>query len=144
MSTVTFCGHGSLSVSEHSFLAEKLYYEIENLIKNGADKFLLGGYGSFDRLCAETVKKLKEIYPHITSILVIPYLNKKYNTDICDYTIYPPIEKTPPKFAISKRNEYMVEQSDFVIAYVTHSFGGAATTLDYARRKKKTILRITV
>ena len=144
MSTVTFCGHGSLSVSEHSFLAEKLYYEIENLIKNGADKFLLGGYGSFDHLCAETVKKLKEIYPHITSILVIPYLNKEYNTEIYDYTKYPPIEKPPLRFAISKRNEYMVKQSDFVIAYVTHSFGGAATTLDYARRKKKTILRIPV
>ena len=142
MSTVTFCGHSNLSVNEQSILAEKLYFEIENLIKDGADKFLLGGYGNFDRLCAETVKKLKGTYPHITSTLVIPYLNKEYYTDIYDYTEYPPIEKTPLRFAISKRNEYMVMQSEFVIAYVTHSFGGAATTLDYARRKKKTILRI--
>lgn len=142
MSTVTFCGHSSLSESEKSFLSQKLYFEIENLISQGADKFLLGGYGSFDHLCAKTVRMLKDNYPYIKSILVIPYLNAKYETDIYDYTQYPPIEKTPLRFAIVKRNEYMVNQSDTVVSYVTHSWGGAATMLSYAQRKKKDILSL--
>jgi len=34
----------------------------------------------------------------------------------------------------------MVTQADVVIAYVTHSWGGAAKTLKHAQAKKKAIL----
>ena len=36
----------------------------------------------------------------------------------------------------------MVEQADVVIAYVTHDWGGAAKTLEYAVRKKSQIINI--
>ena len=76
-------------------------------------------------------------------VLVLPYLNSTIDTSGYDYTVYPPLESVPPRFAISKRNQWMVEQVDVVVAYVTHSWGGAAQTLDYARRKKKRILQYT-
>lgn len=53
---------------------------------------------------------------------------------------FPPIDNVPRKFAISKRNEWMVDVSDVVVSYVTHSWGGAAATAKYAMRKKKRIL----
>ena len=134
---VTFCGHRDLTTDEEEKLKELLYNKLEKLIKNGADEFLLGGYGDFDKICAETVKKLKIIYPHIKSILVIPYLDREYNLKMYDSTMYPPIENVPKKFAIPKRNEYMVDNADFVISYVISSWGGALTTLNYAKRKKK-------
>ena len=56
--------------------------------------------------------------------------------------IYPPLEKVPLKFAINKRNEWMIDQSDFVIAYVEHSFGGAYQSLKYAYRKGKRIVNL--
>ncbi len=140
--TVTFCGHSNLSSAEKEALFPIICTEAEKLIKNGADTFLLGGYGSFDYLCAQAVKKLKGKYPFITSIFVIPYLNRTYNDDLYDLTEYPPLEKVPLRYAISKRNEYMVQKSDAVIAYVKHSFGGASTTLSYAKRKKKEIIRL--
>ena len=34
----------------------------------------------------------------------------------------------------------MVEAADVVVAYVLHNWGGAATTLQYAKRKKKEII----
>ena len=34
----------------------------------------------------------------------------------------------------------MVDVSDVVVAYVKHDWGGAAKTLEYARRKKKEII----
>ena len=40
-----------------------------------------------------------------------------------------------------RRNEWMVRRSDVIVAYVLHSWGGAAKTLDYARKKKKIILQ---
>ena len=142
MKTVTFCGHGNLSGSEISFLEEKLLSEIKNLITNGADTFLLGGYGDFDILCAQIIKNLKQNYPHITSVLVIPYIDKKYNNQLYDCSEYPPIENVPKRFAISKRNEYMVDHSQIVVAYITHNWGGAYKTLNYAKRKDKIIINI--
>lgn len=55
---------------------------------------------------------------------------------IFDDTIYPNIENVPPRFAIIKRNEWMVNNSDFLIAYVENRFGGARKTLQYAEKKK--------
>ena len=143
MKKVTFCGHGDLYGVDNEIFRNSLYEEIEKQIKLGATEFLLGGYGQFDSLCARTVKKLKEKYAHIKSVLVIPYLDRKYDyLDLYDCTEYPPIEKTPKRCAILKRNEYMVEKSEVIIAFVEHSWGGAAKTLEYAKRKKKTIIEL--
>lgn len=143
MKTVTFCGHRDISSETLQKLGPLLYDEIEKLILDGADTFLLGGYGKFDRLCAETVRKLKEKHPHITSTLVIPYIDRDYDRDLYDSSEYPPIEKTPKRFAISARNKYMVEKSDVVISYVVFPWGGAYETLLHAKRKKKTIIKIS-
>jgi hypothetical protein len=64
-------------------------------------------------------------------------LNRDYDESLYDGTTYPPLEEVPPKFAISKQNEWMVDQADVVVAYVTHGWGGAAATLQYAERKEK-------
>ena len=134
--TVTFCGHSKIPSADLHSLTEKLTFEIEKLIKCGAKEFLLGGYGSYDILCAKTVKKLKLKYPDIKSVLVIPYIDRPYDKDLYDFSEYPPIENTPKRFAISKRNEYMVQKSDAIVAYVTHNYGGAATTYSYAQKRK--------
>ena len=72
--------------------------------------------------------------------MVLPYLDRTVDTANYDGTFYPPLEKVPRRFAISKRNEYMVNEADIVVAYVTHDWGGAAKTLAYARRKQKEII----
>ena len=36
----------------------------------------------------------------------------------------------------------MVNEADLVIAYVMYSLGGAAKTLEYAKRKKKAIINL--
>ena len=115
---------------------------MRGLIAEGADCFLLGGYGGVDSLVAHTVHELKRHYPAIHSTLVIPYLNREYSTELYDDTTYPPLEDVPMKFAISKRNEWMVDQADAVVAYVTHGWGGAAATLQYVERKNKRIIRV--
>ena len=137
---VTFCGHSQLYGDPE--IENRLKNEIEELILKGADEFFLGGYGQFDNLCAKCLKTLKEIYPHIKSVLVIPYLEKSYPTFLYDETLYPPLEDVPKRFAIVKRNEYMVEKSDVIISYVTRTYGGAYSTLNYAKRKKKTIINL--
>lgn len=143
--TVTFCGHSDhyLDAAEY----DKLKKIITQVITDGATTFLCGAYGSFDNACASILRELKAVYPHIEILAVTPYITENYNErnqylkEHYDDVIYPPLESVPLKFAISRRNEWMVERSDIVISGVRRSFGGAAQTLAYAKRKKKTIIK---
>ena len=140
--TVAFCGHREICRNE--IIVEKLYDVVERLIHNGANEFLLGGYGDFDMLAAVTVNELKSKYPDIKSVLVIPYLNREFDMNLYDDTVYPPLENVPLIYAMPKRNEWMVRNCDILIAYVIQSWGGAATTIEYAKRKKKKIINIAI
>ena len=74
----------------------------------------------------------------------MPYIDRDYDKALYDCSEYPPIETVPKKLAIIKRNEYMVNKADTIVAYVTHGWGGAAQTLEYAKVKKKNIINIGV
>ncbi|MBQ8203233.1 MAG: hypothetical protein IJZ75_03020, partial [Clostridia bacterium] len=52
------------------------------------------------------------------------------------------IEKAPLKFAIVKRNRWMIEKSDFVITYVNRVIGGAAQFKELSAKKGKTVINI--
>jgi uncharacterized phage-like protein YoqJ len=64
--------------------------------------------------------------------------NKLYDT-----TCTPLLENVIPRFAISKRNEWMIDKADLIIAFVNHEYGGAQKTLKYAQRKKKRIIYLS-
>ena len=145
---ITFCGHSNclFSDEEREKLKQLLIKEIR---KNPTCKFYLGGYGDFDGLCLRMLKDLKADFPEIELIFITPYLDKNYSKlEFAKYhyddVIFPPLENVPRKFAILKRNEWMVEEADLVIAYVMYSWGGAAKTLEYAKRKKKTIINLAI
>ena len=135
---VMFCGHNDVAQMQavRSWLCET----VEQLIQDGASKFYLGGYGGFDRLVKSVMLEKKKSYPSLEIVLVLPYLNSRIDTSDYDYTVYPPLENVPPRFAISRRNLWTVEEADIVVAYVTHDWGGAAMTLRHAVKKRKMIL----
>ena len=138
---VTFCGHRE--VAETQEVSEWLLKVTEQLIMEGAEEFLLGGKGHFDFMAAEAVRALKKKYPHIRSTLVLAYLNHQpvaWEKELYDGTMYPPLEGVPHRFAIARRNAYMVAEADVLVAYVQYGFGGAAKTLQLARQKKKRVL----
>jgi len=135
---VTFCGHSE--VPDRAQVRVWLTDVCERLIGDGAAEFYLGGYGAFDRLCADVLHGLKRRHAHIRLILVLPYLNGAMPAEGYDETVYPPLESVPRRYAILRRNEWMIQRCDVLVAYVTHGWGGAAKTLAYARKRKKTIL----
>lgn len=115
---------------------------IENLIKNGADTFLVGCYGEFDLLAANIIHVLKNKYPEIKSVNIIPYTNKKINEELFDKYEYPLSENANPRYAIIEANKYMVDKSDVVIAHIKRNSGGAFKTFCYAKYKQKDIILI--
>ena len=83
-------------------------------------------------------------YPNITCFAVKAYYNpQKTDERSLLQSIYPEcLEKAPKRFAIDRRNRYMIDNSDFVVTYVTVSFGGAAKFADIASRKSKKVINL--
>lgn len=136
--TVTFCGHSHVSDADE--LNVWLDRVLDLLIAEGADRFYLGGYGDFDRMAAEAVKAKKAEKPDIEMALVTAYLGRQADSESYDYMIYPTLKDVTQRSAIPQRNEWMVDFADVIVAYVTHDWGGAAKTLEYARRCGKRVI----
>ena len=83
-------------------------------------------------------------------VFVTPYItlsqqrkiDELLKNKIYDFSVYPPIEKTPYRFAINKRNEWMIDNSDLIISYVKYNHGGAYNAIRHARKKKKRIINL--
>lgn len=151
---ITFCGHRSIYGSE-SNLYRQLNDELVKIFTQAQRERTLiscycGGYGAFDALASVMVDKVRAQFPDVKceKLFITPYIapSCKWRNAIkssnYDNIIYPPIEKTPYRFAVVKRNEWMVEQCDLLIAFVRYSFGGAAYMLDFARKKHKKIISL--
>ena len=137
----TFFGHRDAPTE----IRDKLQAVLVDLIENhGADTFYIGNNGNFDTMARCILAKLKPIYPHIEFTVVLSYLPTKKDYEFEYETIYPEgLENTPPKFAISKRNEWLVYNSDTVITYVNRSWGGASQLKKLAEKKGKAVINIT-
>lgn len=141
MLTCCFFGHKDTP----SAVKGKLVEAIENLIINdNVNNFYVGNQGGFDSMVYSALNELQQKYPQISYAVVLAYLPADNAIDNYDgNTIYPEgLETVPKRFAISKRNEWMIANSDYCICYVTHSFGGAAKFTDKARKKDKHIINI--
>ncbi|MBE7020387.1 MAG: hypothetical protein E7411_03005 [Ruminococcaceae bacterium] len=143
-----FVGHRDTIMTDE--IRIKLRDSAENLIVNhNVRKFFVGNYGGFDKGSAFVISELKAKYPDIELELVLPYLTKeiienKYVPGAkYDSILLADIpEKTPKRYHIIKCNEYMVNNSDYIICYIIRSWGGANATLNYAKQRKKQIINI--
>lgn len=140
--TCTFFGHRDAPSKIEGTIRET----IERLILEGVTCFYVGNNGNFDSMVHRQLKQLREKYPHIRYYVVLAYMpTEQSEFDVTDYseTIYPEgLESVPPRFAISKRNRWMVEKSDIVVTYVKYSTGGAAQAKKLAERKGKRVINL--
>ena len=147
--TVAFFGHST--VTNFTDTKDLLYKAVKNVITDEEKvTFYLGGYGDFDNIAARAGRELKSERKGIEVVFVTPYLTPSQQKKIremedsrlYDSSIYPPLENVPPRLAIIKRNEWMAENADVILAYVKHSHGGAFRALTYAQRKGKKIINL--
>lgn len=143
--TCCFIGHSEvwMEISQALTTAVK-----RHITEYGVTDFLVGNYGQFDRMAAAAVKGAKTLHPGVRLYLMLPYhpeLGRPLpNMDAYDNIVYPSeMEGVPRRLAIPRLNRILIEDSDYAIAYVTHSWGGAATTLEYAQtRERKGLIQI--
>ena len=142
-----FAGHNETYGDE---VKEKIKeFAIKLIAEKGVAEFWVGNYGGFDRCAASAIGAVKKKYPHIKLVLILPYLTKtvsdykeEYYEKYDEIVIADIPEKTPARLKIIKANEYMVDNCDFMICNVEHSWGGAAKTVEYAKNKNKAIYNL--
>ena len=96
-----------------------------------------------------SVRKAKKSYPNIKLICVKPYLTKEINENgVYLFTLYDDIiiptelADVHYKQVITKRNRWIISQSDVVIIYTIRNYGGAYSALNYAKKLKREIVKI--
>ena len=147
MQNKSCCFFGHREINETDELRERVTAVIERLIKeDNVDTFLFGSKSRFDSLSLELVTELKQKYPHICYSVALAYMpgkGQKYELYSQTETFLPEgIENVPRRFAISYRNKWMVKESDIVVCYITHLWGGAAQFAEYAQRQGKEVINL--
>ena len=121
-------------------LLPRLELVIDRLIREEHVRyFCVGGYGGFDRVAAASVRRMKQKYPDITLMLVLPYHPAERPTEApngFDGTYHPDgLESTPKRYAIVRANKIMVDACDWLVCYVHHGAGNSRKLLEYAQRR---------
>lgn len=142
--TCCFTGHRDLPQNQISKIRERLNSLITGLIENGVDRFLSGGCYGFDTEAALTVLDLKQKYPNIRLIFVIPYKEQAKNWSEQDKAIYEDIKNRCDECVYTSenyrqgcmhiRNRYLVDNSRYCICYLRKKKGGTAYTVKYATK----------
>lgn len=141
MVSCTFFGHKDCPDAVRCNLQEAI---IELITNQGVEMFYVGNQGRFDALVRGVLQELKKEYSYINYAVVLAYMpcNQNENEDTSDTILPEGIEFIPPRYAISWRNNWMLQQSDYVVTYITHSWGGAAKFADKARKQGKIVFNL--
>lgn len=142
MSVCSFCGHSTFDIC----YKKRLISVIEELItEHNVNCFFVGNNGEYDRCVASALNEMKKRFPHIQCYIVLAYMPGRAGEFSRNSlpTIYPAgLETVHPRYAITHRNRWMVNQSDYIVAYITHDYGGAWQTFRYAKSKKVQIINL--
>ena len=130
----------------------RLREALEYLIGQGYTDFLSGGALGFDQMAAEIVLSLREKYPWVRLIMVIPFDGQadKWSREqrgrwleiieASDRVIH--ISHAYDKGVFFRRNHYLVENANLLLAAYDGQPGGTAGTVAYAKRHGVRVVRI--
>lgn len=153
------------NTKKNQVIMDKLKGLVSKLIlEYDATHFICGGALGIDQMAFTTCEITKLNYSHITTELAIPFLmqdckwvsssielynNQKRCADIVtyvdkleDYKIKGYQEDIYYPAKMQKRNEYMVNNSDIVVAVWDGTKGGTANCVGYAKKQGKTIIKL--
>lgn len=157
--TIMFTGHRSQNLpfgfDESNIKCLKLKQIIKTQLcdlieKEEAIHFISGMAIGIDLICAEIVLELKKEYSHISLECAIPCESQpdKWNETFkqryyyilneCDKKTV--LQKEYTNDCMHKRNKYMVDNSDIVMAVWNGTKSGTGYTVEYAKKKGRKIL----
>ena len=137
----TFFGHKDSPY----YLKEELKNVILQLIEErGVKNFYVGNNGNFDYLVQLVLKEISYDRDDIDFCIVLSYLGEKALSNAQKHTVFPEeLEFSVPRFAISKRNEWMLKQASITVVYVNHRFSNAHKWLEKASAKGLEVINLS-
>ncbi|MDD6478506.1 MAG: SLOG family protein [Oscillospiraceae bacterium] len=134
----------------------KLVDAIFSLPKENCYRFYTGGAMGFDIIAAEIVLMLRDA-PRVNTAIelycVVPFIKQADNFDEEWRQRYENVLNKADKVILisdnyypgcyQKRNEFMVDNSDFVVTWYDGAAGGTRNTLNYATKKQKRIINLS-
>ncbi len=151
--TCCVTGHRDIPENEIPKIKAALETEITKAVQDGFTEFLSGFADGADQYFAELVAARKASNPKLRLVAVLPYQNridslnnKEYTKALlnaCDDVVVIQEEYNPSVYA--KRNRYMVEKADRVIAvYDGRETGGTVGTIRLAHSMHRELREIPV
>lgn len=159
--TCCFTGHRPKSLpfgyNEQDPQCVKLRFQIWDLMnklikENLVTHFISGMALGIDQMCAEMVIALRDKHPEITLECAIPCEEQAIKwtepqrdryfwiAERCDKETL--VQHHYDNECMQKRNKYMVDKSDIVIAVWNGKASGTSKTVAYAQEQKKTVIII--
>ena len=131
-----FIGHHNAPPDIRKALVEAIERHITDY---GVGEFVVGHYGAFDRMVASQLLLAKGRHPEIVLTLLSPYHPGeraiKFPEDF-DRSFYPPgMETVPRQIAIVRANQYMVQNTDYLICFNRGYVGNTRELVDLARKQ---------
>ena len=140
--TCGFLGNSSLICKDD--VAEQIRHTAIDLITNKqVNTFYVGVKGDFELLSHKVISQVRNDFPNIKIMLVIAYVK---DLERCSYYYndfyYPALSELGYKrWSISYRNEWIIDQSDFIIGYNRYE-GRAYKYCKKAKNKGKCIIEL--
>ena len=148
------------SFTGHRDIAPERMKRLENLVERaiayaygeGCRNFYSGGALGFDTLCAKAVLKFRIKNPDARLVMVLPCISQadgwdrrqistyEYILSCADEVIYTSEEYTDG--CMKKRNAYLAEVCDILIAYSGRERSGSAQTVRMAQKLGKTVYNL--
>ena len=138
----TFFGHRDATEE----VKPKLREIILNLLKSGrVERFFVGNNGNFDLYVQNILQELKENGVGVHFDIVLSSIGEKAVSDNQNETIFPEeLANAIPRFAISKRNDWLIKNSSILIAYVKYSFSNSGKLIEKAQKRGLEVINLVL
>ena len=152
--TDTCCFFGSRTLPEKQIeqIVRRLDSEIECLIRRGVTRFISGGTFGFDMIAASLIITKKELDNKIELTLILPSKSQERAWSQKQQILFQHLLKEADKVhilsdayydgCVKKRNQYMVNQSDYCICAFVAPWHGAEKIIKYAQQKGVQIVSV--
>ena len=136
----TFFGHRDTPDSVKKSLKEAIL-NLSNT--QGVKTFCVGNNGKFDYMVQSVLKEISNNDTSINYLIVLSSLCEKVNCNQIGNTIFPEeLDDVPPQFAISKRNEWLIKNSDFTIVYLRNTVTNTYKWVEKSKRKGLKVINL--
>ena len=152
MEKCSFTGHRTIAYSHINKLEALLSRAIDFVYAEGCREFYTGGALGFDTMAAKKLLSFRMTHSDVRLIVVVPCENQAEKWKCSDREMYEYIlskadevifcSETYTSDCMKKRNEFLADVCDVLIAYSGRASSGSAQTVRMAEARGKTVYNL--